>query len=249
MGIEDFKPKPVVNEFDDARKEYENGLSKIADSKFTRFIKKILGREDVVSEADIMISDAERENELRSQGHNKLTSPEISTSLIYKKVPTANLEVEVIEGLIDGKNVKITNRGFFHNDEVEGYVGTIDGAELSHEDAKAIFEKYYELAKSRSEKINNIGYEKRQAELRDKTKRVVTEVLENIDSKSDLKFGDKFSLGLMPKEFKGTVNGKKISIYHSSQSGYGGKIDNQDISEHDAETIFKKCSEYFSEVK
>ena len=245
MGIENFNSKS--NESDKSRKEYEESVSKNSDSTSTRFIKKILGNEQSIDKMDIIMNDAERENELRSQGLNEAESLEISSSLIYKKVPTASLEVEVIEGLIDGKKVEITNRGYFHDDEMESYIGTIDGVELSRKDAKAIFEKYCEIAKTRTERINSIGYEKRQDELRKQSMKLVEGVLKHIDSNSDLNFGDKFSLGLMPKEFKGIVDGKKISIFHSSQLGYGGKIDNQEIAEQDAETIYKKCQEYFSE--
>jgi len=148
-------------------KPYEKEVKSNTTSPERAFINRILGLAGAaaglhgaaVSSEEIIYSDAERENELRKGKLTKENAEEINSRLTLSPMRN-NLETkeaELMEGIIDGKKIIIKHGLKGVNFDC---VGTIDGHEILAEDAKAIFEKYKQIALDRTARIASIGLEK-----------------------------------------------------------------------------------------
>lgn len=142
----------------DQRKSYENEVKKSADSGLSKFIKKILNDSETIEVSEIIFSDAKHEDGLRNSGDKETFEKTQNSSLRLREyvdtlrdvVPSAISTLE-INGIINGKKIKIS-----HPDGVNIYEGAIDGQKISKDDAENIWNKYYDVALERTQRLENI---------------------------------------------------------------------------------------------
>jgi hypothetical protein len=153
LGVPQQKTPEEIKKLEQQRQQYEKTVNQDADSSLKQFIKNILGKSSVTVK-DIMFSDAEHEDELRSEVEvgdaNNVNEPVLNVKnrwggpMSYPKLWAT--------GYIDGKKVEI----------IQHYTGDlypsarIEGADVGTEDAKAIYEKYFAAALERSDKIERL---------------------------------------------------------------------------------------------
>lgn len=159
----------------ESRAMYSKEVSKYTDGSIKKFVKQLLQKEEtIVTDIDIMYSDALDEDDLRKQLQQSDNHTEIKTLLSIKKrdgyfVP----EISAISGLIHGKNVKIKKikkiwqikEDVFRvaamgSDRYISYEWTIDGVVLDPKEAEVIYSKYLNVALDRTKRLNDVVAEK-----------------------------------------------------------------------------------------
>lgn len=174
FGAPEQKTPEEISDFEKQRKQYEKTVKQDADSSLKQFIKNILGKSSVTVE-DIMFSDAEHENELRSKVEagdaEKVEDPAFNVK--FKTGGPLSFPKLWATGYIDGKKVEI----------IESYPGDlypsarIDGEDVGTEDSKTIYDKYFASALDRSDRIERLRSEEGKTEV-EKTKEKVNNILE-----------------------------------------------------------------------
>lgn len=158
-----------------SRAMYSKEVSKYTDGSIKKFVKQLLQKEEtIVTDIDIMYSDALDEDELKKQLQQSDNHTEIKTSLSIKKrdgyfVP----EISTISGLIHGKNVKIKKIkkiwqikddvfrvAAMGSDRYISYEWAIDGVVLDPKEAEVIYSKYLNVALDRTKRLNDVAAEK-----------------------------------------------------------------------------------------
>lgn len=158
-----------------SRVMYSKEVNKYTDGSIKKFVKQLLWKEEtIVTDIDIMYSDALDEDDLRKQLQQSDNHTEIKTLLSIKKrdgyfVP----EISTISGLIHGKNVKIKKIkkiwqikddvfrvAAMGSDRYISYEWTIDGVVLDPKEAEVIYSKYLNVALDRTKRLNDVVAEK-----------------------------------------------------------------------------------------
>ncbi len=186
------------NESDISIKKYEEKASKLAGS-YNTFIENLLGN-GIISKEDVITIDAEMEKDLREGDgwkydiYNQDVEDNINSNLTLSEkkdrvfggikkekndIGPKDYEVKTtsnLSGEIGGQNIKIERNKFEYpwRSNIENkfkFSGTLDGKQLSQEESKEIFSKYYEFQKKRLDKIENL-IEKRKDD-KNREKRVI----------------------------------------------------------------------------
>lgn len=170
-----------------ARKIYWDVVGENTDNFLERFIWKILWLSDnTCTESDVMYSDWEYENDTKiywSTSTQNLSSLDKNfvkrSALLLKHFKNSSwvLLGEWIKWLIDDKEVHISYNYRGKDNSIKYFNWTIDWQEISREDAWRIFTKYYNIAKERTNRIDNIRDEKVKIWIRKRTSEAVESIL------------------------------------------------------------------------
>ncbi|EKD66097.1 MAG: hypothetical protein ACD_49C00066G0021 [uncultured bacterium (gcode 4)] len=170
-----------------SRRIYEKVVKKSSDHFLDRFVQKIIWLSDNIrAESDVMYSDWERQNYLGTDWAVLLENLtgldknlEIRSSLLLTSTFNKNIgSYDEIKWLIDDKEVFITcSREDKKEGSIYSYKWAIDWQKITDEDARMIFEKYYDIAKKRTDRIDNIRSENVKIWIRKKTGAAVEGIL------------------------------------------------------------------------
>lgn len=170
-------------ESDISIKKYEEKASKLA-GNYNTFIENLLGN-GIISKEDVIMIDAEMEKDLREGDgwkydiYNQDVEDNINSNLTLSEkkdrvfggikkeksdIGPKDYEVKTtsnLSGETGGQNIKIERNKFEYpwRSNIENkfkFNGTLDGKQLSQEESKEIFSKYYKFQKDRLSKIEDL---------------------------------------------------------------------------------------------
>lgn len=139
------------------QEKYFEEAKRSADSTLGKFVKKILNNTTIIDVEEIIYSDAKHEDDLRTSGDEiKLDKTKKSSLIIEEHVNIGKsvIPTYMISGIIGGKKIIISRSEGMNNKN--NFKGTVDGQQLSDEDAENIWNKYVDVAMERTRRLEDI---------------------------------------------------------------------------------------------
>ncbi len=163
---------PFPAEIQASQKEYNKNIDSLVKEYGGSFFRRLLGA-GLITKEEIVKMDAEIENETIDRSNaspndenikeylNKLRNSNVilnsyvnePNSILNYPKPYSEIR-DRIDGTVDGKEILVIKSEITKGDA--RYFGTLDNTELKSEEAKKLFDDYYDIAKDRTGKIKQI---------------------------------------------------------------------------------------------